>query len=525
MSNKPTQRPTPEGFTPPDYKSEYVAYTAEPFRTGNPETGEATELRASVFVREFPEVKVASVERKTKEVRGEEFTYGYVQFDAKSLNVAGYELDFGSNVQVESPAFALLEEAHKRGVPVYVALETSRKARNRDGEQISKAAYIHDLRGANVDGTNSNNNTTRSHCKNTVAAVGVPGDPSSIVFTGESSTDPSEWGSLRKNRDHTLPPNGWRIAQGGIEPSNSGSGGPVDINAVADAVAQRMTSQQGRPSPQRSGPIAAEGKPWEPLNSDGRVNLSSYMVSKTRFTFETATAMLTEHTTPASDPQQFIADAWLLTDLLLWMADAVQSNVTGGRPNRSEGSHKEAARWCALASETLSGTPAGEGLAFPESGVRDREAAQAWANRVVSVATSLFSHTAAQTERHIKGEDAPPAAAPQQAAPTPQADTPGPAPQEQQAPPAAPGQSAGGTVADDAALVAEWEGLLAALNQAEHPERFSPLLSETFGAGVLSHIDADAFRQQIAQWKSNREAFNHEAYAAFERARKSSAPA
>lgn len=504
--SKPIQRPTPEGFTPPPYKHEYVAYNADPYRTGDPATGEAVELRPSVFVREYPEVKVASVERKVSESRGETWEYGYVTFDASSLNVDGYKKNFGASVQVESPAMAILEEAHRRGAPVYAALETVRKPRTKSGESIDPAAYIHDLRGAQKDGNKGNSNTTTDNCKNIVAAVGVAGNPSSIVFTGESRTDPAEWASLRTNKDHTLPPNGWKVSQGGIVRSTAGSaGGSVDVAAVAAAVAQKMSTSRG--------PVATEGKPWEPLNSDGRVNLSSYMVSKSRFTFESACALLSDRP-PSSDGAAFIADAWLLTDLLLWMADTVQSNVTGARPNRSEGSHKEAARWCAVAYQTLPGTPAGDGLAFPESGISDRDVAKAWADRVVAAASGLLSRTAEHAERYIKGDDAPIEQAPSQA-PPPSAPNPSP----QTAP-----QTAAVTVSADAGLVAEWEGLLSALGQSGHPERFSPLLIETFGAGVMSQIDAAAFAARLSEWKANPDAFNNSAFDAFNRSAKSSAP-
>lgn len=507
MASKPVQRPTPEGFTPPDYKVEYVAYNAAAYRTGNPETGEATDFRSSVFVTEYPEVKVATIERKTKQSRGEEFAYGYVTFDAASLNIDGLTKNFGGSVQADSPAFDLLEEAHRRGAPVYAARETVRKQNGADGK-IDPTAYIHDLRGAQKDGTKGDVGATGQNCFNVISAVGAAGDPSSIVFTGDLRSDPAEWASLRRNRDHTLPPSGWRISQGGITPADSGTGGSVDVAALADAVAQRLRPQSAPAAPAPNGqPVrsahASEGKPWEPLNSDNRVNLSSWIVAKERYTLTTACDLLVEHTTPASDPQAFLADAWSLTDLLLWMADAVQSNVTGARPNRADGSHKEAARWCSIAYNTLPGTPAGDGLSFPATGVTDRKAAEVWARQVIEVATGLFTSAAQRVERYVKGDPAPA----QQQPHTQQ--------QSQQQPAAAEAPASGSSAADDDSLVAEWNDLLAQIGQAEHPERFGPVLSATFGEAMLSQIDAGAFRERLSQWKADPRGFEETAVAAF----------
>lgn len=509
--SKPTQRPTPEGFTLPPYKHEYVAYQEAPYRTGNAETGEADEMRASVFVREIPSIKVRTIEHKQSTSRGETFAYAHVTFDAESMGTEGFRNDFGANVQAGGPVLALLEQAKERGAPVYVALETVRKARTSDQQTIDHAAYIHDLRGAARDGSKGNVGDTGRNCKNLVAGVGVAGDPSTVVFAGDMRSDPAEWASLRKNRDHTLPPAGWKVSQGGIvrATSGSGSGDPANIDAIADAVAERMSSLN-------SGRVAAsENKPWEPLNSDGRVNLASHVVAKTRYTYIEATRLLTEHTTPASDPQHFIADTWLATDLLLWMADEVQAAVTGKRPNRSEGSHKEAAQWCRTAYATLSGTPAGEGLTFPESGVSDTARARQWADRVVAVAAGLFSRAATSTEQYLTG--ATPATV--QSPGSGQAPADPPAPQPQATSPE------DGPAAGDAETVAAWESLLATVGQAEHPERFTPLLTETFGAGMLAQIGSAALRQQITTWSQDPPAFSQAAYDAWQRAATATAPA
>lgn len=517
MATKPVQRPTPQGFTPPAHPSYYVAYHADPYRTGDAATGEAIEVRPSAYVREYPSILVKSVEHGSHGSGSDVMTFANVKFDAASAGIEGMSKDFGASVQGGSPVLALIEEAHRRQAPIYVAIETIRRAKTKGGDVIPPSAYIHDLRGAKRDGSGGEATATQNNCRNIVAAVGVAGNPGTILITGDSRTDPAEWASLRRNKDHTLPPTGWRIKDGGLAPSGATTGSGVDVDALANQVAALVASRlaptgsapagapqpTGQARPQQRATHSTEGKPWEAWNSDGRVNLSSYLAQKERFTFQAAVAMLTEHS-PSTDPAALVEDAWTLTGLLLWMADTVQANVTGTRPNRAEGSHKEAARWCSLVYTDL------PGATFP--GLSDHATAQSWAEQVVASATTLFRRAAQQIEQHLTGDSAQPTQGGPQGTPQGGQD------------PTKGAQAEATTAASVPGLVAGWEGLLASVGQAEHPERFAPLLVETFGAQVLSQIDAAAFQERLNAWKGDAAAFSQSAYEAHTRAMKAGAP-
>lgn len=524
---KSTQTPTPAGFTPPASKCSYVAYQATPERIGNPDTGEAIDLRPSVFIREFPSVLVSRITRKVhREGTKDQFETASVTFDAASVKVDGFTKDFGASVQVGGPVLSTLEEAHKRGAPVYVAIETARKARPRGGT-YDAAAYIHDLRGAKADGSGGNANTTEENCWNVVVGCGPAGaGPEYIVFAGDLRSDPAEWESLRRNRDHTLPPAGWRIDRGGITPSATAAasgGGNVDVQALAHTIAEQVRATlapafQGAPSrvrpPQRE-QYAQEAKPWEPWNTDGRVNLSSYGITKDRYTFAEAVALLTDDTgEPAitGDGDAFLNTAWALADTLLLMADHVQAQVSGHRPNRDQGSHKEAARWCSTVYTDL---PPSFGTRFTPEVAAGPETMQAWAEKVIPVAARLFARSAERVTATLVGDTPTPAPQGHSVA------TQGPPP-AQQAPQGDPqGQ---GMVTDNHGMVAAWEGLLASVGQAEHPERFTHLLIETFGQGVLSRIPADAFAAHLSTWQANSRGFSQAAYEAHMRAMTAGSP-
>ena len=256
---------------------------------------------------------------------------------------------------------------------------------------------------------------------------------------------------------------------------------------------------------------ATEGRVWEAWNSDGRVNLGSWLASKERATFTAACDLLDAHPDSTS-AETYVDDAWTLTGCLLWLADTVQSATSGARPNRENASHKEAARWCEVVYGTLAGSPVADpagDLAFPSTGVRDMPALRAWAARVEPVATGLYRKAAQRIEQNLTGGDR----AKGQGHPG----TPAPAEPEVPSP-------VTGPVTQQPGMMAGWEGLLAAIGQSEHPERMTHLLAETCGAPVLSQIDAATFGPLLAAWQADPSAFSNAARAAWQRAMTAGAP-
>lgn len=501
------------GYTAPTRKTEFVAYTLTPKRFGNAETGEATDFRSSVFLREVPSVMVKAYENKSGEFHGEVIHWGSVTFDAASLDIEGFKNDFGGQVEVGTAAAELLERAHREGKPVMVAIETVRRGKNKStGVEIECTDYIHDLRGAQKDGQKGNSNMTGDACKNRIVGVGPAGHPDAFTFTSELTTDPAEWPALRTNTDHTLPPTGWRVHKGGIIPTQNASHAPIDVDELVDRVVAKMkpivtvdSSQRPRP-PQRDG-VVAEAKEWEPWNRNGAVNLGGYLLSKERAVHGEAHRLVTE-----VDPTASVEDVWNMVPVLMWIADTVQANAygPGAAPNRAAKSHFEASRWAAHVYDTLSESE--PKYAFTKQVVRDLDEQQAWARGVVDAATALFRHAAANVEAHLTGQ--PPQRAPE----------PAPVPPQESAPTAdstathtpATSQDEASSTAATPALVERYDSLLTSAGQAGTPERFHALLERKFGSWQMSEISHDAFEKALTTWEADVDAFIRAAFAAWE---------
>lgn len=522
-------------YSPPERKTEYVAYAAQPVRQGNSETGEAVDFRPSIFMREVPSVLVKSFEVKSGEYFGETTTWGYVVFDASSLGIEKFVKDFGATVEAGSAAAALLERAHKEQKPVDVAIETVRRPKNKStGDSISPLTYIHDLRGADRDGQRGNSNQTGDTTKNIVVGVGAAGHPETFVLTNEVKTDPAEWVALRSNREHTLPPNGWRIHEGGIIPTGTGAtgGAAVDVDdlvaRVVAAVKPIMAGNTGsRPRPTQRDGFAVEAKQWEPWNSDGRVNLGGYLLGKERAVFDEAFTMV-----GAADPSLSAAarieKAWALVPVLHWMADTVQATTygPGAKPNRCATSHFEASKWVQYVYTTFAEHDAK--YALTKEALSDVAAQQTWAKAVVEVAIGLYRQAAVNVEAHLTGGQQAPAEQ-QPKAPAPAAPAEQPKAAAKAAPKAAPKATPKATATEETAPLDEWattaanpalmeryEALLAGVQQAAHPERFHPLLEQEFGSWQMREIEHDAFDKALSAWESKPQAFIDAAHAAWQ---------
>lgn len=87
----------------------------------------------------------------------------------------------------------------------------------------------------------------------------------------------------------------------------------------------------------------AEGKPWEPLNSDGSLNLGSYEVLAAAGTTELAHELMLARAVEAGHDVFSLDTMRRLARTLLGVADAVQATVrSDGRSDRMDASHTRA---------------------------------------------------------------------------------------------------------------------------------------------------------------------------------------
>lgn len=134
---------------------------------------------------------------------------------------------------------------------------------------------------------------------------------------------------------------------------------------------------------------ASEAKPWERLNSDGRLNLGSYAVM--------AAVSMTHHALEAladAGADTSPARVEVLADYLLSAADKVQASIThDGRVDRMATSHTRA-RGAILTALYVHPVPIGKG----------RVEVAEWWGELVTMATGLLEVAVGLTETHYRGE-------------------------------------------------------------------------------------------------------------------------
>lgn len=492
----------PEGWVyepPASKKASWIGFDRRVRENGHPETGEVREFRPSVFVREFSSILVKAFEVQTATVRGERFTFAAVKFDAASLGVEGFEHDFNGNV-AEGPALALLQEAYSRQAPVAVVLETVRRAQEKKAPhaRIDVTTPIWTLRGADSPTGSGNAQITLNNTRGVVAAVAPASCPKDLIFSHECTTDPAEWQTLRRNYDATRAPAGWVLAGGGITRSASAAS-QVDVQALVEAVAARLepqlaalssTGAGSRPSSSRRGQV--EATPWYPKNSDGSVNLGSYVVSKERCAFRQAVGLLEfDNGGPASEEE--VSLAWQVAARLLWAADAVQAKTLGvdRAADRSAKSHSEAAQWVSLVIDTF------PTHTFPGRDA-DSDTLRQWIQGVAQAAVPLFRQAAGNAQVHLDGPREPRDRA-GQSTPTPAAGG-----TEEHVT----GAESGEPASDVPELRERYQALLARTRMTNREASVEPLLAKTFdGARSLEAIPAGQFDAALDRWEADPEAF------------------
>ena len=131
------------------------------------------------------------------------------------------------------------------------------------------------------------------------------------------------------------------------------------------------------PATDRPRPFATDARPWEPVNTDTRLNHSSYKVQAGAGMIAAAHDLLVARTPGVlPNPSEVVAVA----KGLLHMADKVQSNTTGAPANRMVGSHTRA-RGFLHTTLNVVGLPDAD--AGPAAKIE-------WAAKVCDHATALF---------------------------------------------------------------------------------------------------------------------------------------
>lgn len=524
----------------------FVAYDRNPVRIGNPEDGTAISVRAETFVEEYASIAIKDfVEKST----GDGFDTVYVKFDAASTGAQGMKHDFGASAEPGGVLAARLRHAFETGTPVYVAIETRRRkhVENKRDEPIDPRTPIHTLRGATGESLSGQPQATKANCVKVIVAAGSVDDPADTAIASDKDlrSDISEWPQLRANKLGDLPPEGWRCLvadgkrTGGIT-NTTPTGGSADVDAIAEAVAGKITGAKGGPARQsqaaassvvRGRPgLGAEAKAWESVNSDGRPNMGSYLAAKLRAThqsavylFQDALAAVDESEQPELTEEQSLEHVWQLTELLLWLADQVQKHVVG-TVNRNESSHKEAGQWVQQVITTR--------YPYAVEHITDDVARREWVKVVGKAATDDFARTQRMMAAYLN-IDLEPAAEPQKqpagrgenaAAQKPQNGSNAPAQRQPSGDDSAPAQSVQQqrqprplTAGEDPNAVTAWKNLAEACGMGDYIDDLRFILKATFKVptGVLGEIEASAFTRQVAQWATDPIAFRQQAGQAF----------
>lgn len=491
---------------PATHGARFVAYDRNVVRVGNPTDGTTMAVRPETWVEEYSTITIAGFQEKSSNG----FDTVYITFDAASTGAPGMKHNFGASAEAGGAFAERLRAAYESGDRVYVALETRRrKCREGNKDQpIDPLTPIHTLRGATGDSLKGKPQETNANCYKVLVAVGSVDDvaDTTVASAKELRSDPAEWEQLRDNRAGGLAPEGWRCIvtpdgerRGGIIRNDQASqpSGPAASEIAAQVVrmlGRENTTTSARPEPTVR-PVqrlrSTEGRPWEPLNSDGRPNAGSDLAAKIRATHETAVELMVGALDSADDAASSLPDdmtlehAWILTDTLLWMGDRVQEHVVG-RADRMARSHREAGMWVAQIARTR--------YPYSVDCITDDSARKGWAVRVSDAAQSDYRATYDRLCAYLQVGAT---SAVQSPADKPQSNPP--------------------TAGDDSDSVDAWKQLAAEIGMADHIDHLRFILKATFGVatGRLGEIDVTAFKRKVAEWAQDPQTFRNAAEQAF----------
>lgn len=260
----------------------FIAYGKALARVRDPRGGDTPlVIRPQVFVRYSPAIKIANFTRGGR--NGESGKNIAVVFDAASV---GWRENIHAHIGIDDPAALVLEDAYKAGTPIAVGLETKRKPKTPQLEAVPIVTPIHQLRGAQEDGSGGQMTASGNNC---ITVIGWVGDSE----TAETVSDPTEWAELRNNTKGLQAPRGWKaygspeFGEYGFVAEDAASAASGGINLSADeleelvsratyaALARRDQETGGGIAHENNG-VPTEGKPWSTRTSDGRYNLGHY---------------------------------------------------------------------------------------------------------------------------------------------------------------------------------------------------------------------------------------------------------
>ena len=523
-------------FTRQTHPTSWIGYTASPTKPVSirlSADGDPTQrpVRPEVYVREFTSIQVKEIKVSDREGRGGVRSVS-VTFDAASSETGSdkrLKHDFSGSTVENSEVHKALQWAHDNDQPVYVAIETRRRYKNKSGEVIPYTVPMYVLRGANPDGSSANSNITGENCANVIAVVGLASDPARNVISAEAATNPEEWDLFRHNRDGSTPPEGWArvfteagetggaiVRAENTAPAGAAvTGSPIDAREVAEQVVRLIHGDSSDRPVQRLRSV--EGKPWEMVNVDGRINPSSYVVQSVRWARKDALELVQSAAYADPDKAAQLGDERLsqvATELvrnLMWAAGRVQQAALGYQ-RQTEPSWREASKWVAQVAHSE--------RPFSLDFVEDRHERSEWIKIVAADAGDLYT-LALDMAAEIIGApvgDGPDGGG----APTETEQSPAPAVESQQSPaaatsvetgPATPEQ--GQTLADRADLQALWDELIEKIGMVDFLEQLHPILVKNFGTHLSSGIPADRFERMVRAGLASPDEFKNAAHTAF----------
>lgn len=472
-------------FTRQTHNSSFIAYAANPSKKPLPVrvAGSDTTARvyADVFINVYVSVKVQQVQESST---GDTVN---VRFDPASVvTTSGTPMKyaFGANTKAGSPIHHMAVAAQQTGRPVYVGLETHRRYRSMNGDVIPYTTPIDVLRGCeNGPQSRGNSNITRDNCSKVIAAMGWADEPDNTLFSDEAHSNPATWPSVYGNQDGDCPPEGFTavtLADG------SRVGAVVKANTTTSqaentALREEVNQLKKMISNLQSSGSSTSARPWNERTADGQVNPGSYAVSAARDARYQATTLVAQAgaTDVSADTLRQVETS--LTRVILWMADRVQSSVTG-HVDRSHRSHGEARAWVHHVATFE------DHYTASMVGVDDESLAEAkkWACRVVEAASERFIEAVALTEEYLQQTTGVHAPAPAQQQPSAQV-----------------------TVADSEQALTTWNSLIEKAGLVDNIGDLDPLLTATFGSCKSTAIPADALIQRANEWAADIEGFKN----------------
>lgn len=415
----------------------FVAYEVQASRTGVPvavgDSVEQVPVYPEVFVAEHPYIKVKEL------VRSDDGKNINVAFDPASVPVgegkSPLRRPINANVAAEGRMAKVLQWALDNDTALYIGIEYRRKWKDLSGHVIPYDTPILELRGFDPDtgdSTDAAQGKSRQNISKIVAVACVVNDPRATI-SDEAKSNPLLWKHFRSNRIGKTPPPEWvRVTRADGTPggaaipreqwrdlTGASSSTQIDMNALADAVAERITAANVQPTnaqptrPPLQGAIAAEGRRWELYNSDGRVNPGSWAVSGALRLRDTALTVLEAVNYLEMDAaqaegrepnllsrDQITSVATAMMGALLGVVDQVQIRITGrAHANRIDGSHTTASK--------VVHQVATRDLPLHREVLDDATAKAAWLNAVRDLAAEIALNAVALTDAYANATTEP----------------------------------------------------------------------------------------------------------------------